>query len=153
MPVEAFLEPWSPSHRAIMERLREIVLRATPTARERVRTGWQLIGYDLPIGRRTPFFAWIWPQLEHVHLGFPSGSLMADPERQLDGAGVTKYARWLTFEPGDAAAIDVERLIALVGEAARVAGIPRSLAAEMVRDGSVEPPDGWVEEGESQDPG
>ena len=97
MPVEAFLDGYAPAQRAIANRLRSIVKRTIPEATERVRAGWRVIGFDLPKGRRSPFFAWVFPEREHVHLGFPQGVLIADPERRLDGAGITKRARWLTY--------------------------------------------------------
>jgi hypothetical protein len=124
IPVEAFLEGYPPPLRAIAERLRSVVARAAPDAIERVRPGWRLLGYDLPVRRHGVFFAWVWPELEHVHLGFPNGVLMDDPRGLLKGEGVTKKARWLTFEAGDRV---YEALAAeLVEEAARVAMIPRS---------------------------
>ena len=97
LPVEAFLEGYSPAHRAIANRLRTIIRRTIPEATERVRVGWRVIGFDLPKGRRSPFFAWVFPEREHVHLGFPQGVLIADPEGLMDGEGVTKRARWLTY--------------------------------------------------------
>lgn len=97
MPVEAFLESCSPTQRAIANRLRSIIRGAIPEATERVRVGWRVIGFDLPKGRRSPFFAWVFPEREHVHLGFPQGILLADPERLMDGEGITKRARWLTY--------------------------------------------------------
>ena len=131
IPVEAFLEDVSPPMREIAERLRVIVKRATPEATERVRLGWRLIAYDLPI-KRGPFFAWVFPERKHVHLGFPKGVLMHDPSGVLDGVGVTKYARWVTYVPGDE--IDEALLAELVLEAARVAAIPKGLALEARRD-------------------
>jgi hypothetical protein len=86
--------------------------------------GWRLIGYDLPLRQRGVFFAWVWPELEHVHLGFPHGVLMDDPKDAMKGAGITKKARWLTYELGDR--IDEPQARALVEEAVRVALIPRS---------------------------
>jgi hypothetical protein len=124
-PVEALLEGYAPPLRDHAERLRAIVRRATPDAVERVRPGWRLIGYDLPLRRRSAFFAWVWPEIEHVHLGFPNGVLMDDPGSVLKGAGVTKKARWLTFQAGDR--IDEELATWLVQEAARVAVVPRSI--------------------------
>ena len=124
MPPEALLADYPPSHVELAQRLRSIVLDAVPDAIERVRPGWWLIGYDLRIGRRTAMFAWVWLEPEHVHLGFPRGVHMDDPDGAMRGAGVTKLARWLTYEPGDA--IDAERASGLVREAARVAVIPRS---------------------------
>ena len=94
-----------------------------PDAIERVRPRWQVLGYDVPIGRRTRYFAWIWPQAEHVHLGFEYGAFMRDPDLVLEGAGVTKRVRWLTFVPGDA--IDEARLAALLHEGVRVAVMSR----------------------------
>ena len=98
-------------------------LGAVPDAIERVRPRWQLIGYDVPIGRRTRYFAWVWPQVEHVHLGFEYGAFMNDPGGVLQGAGVTKRVRWLTFTPGDP--IDEDHLAGLLHEAIRVAVMTR----------------------------
>jgi hypothetical protein len=126
LPVEALLGAYPRPMREIAERLRRIVKAAAPEATERVRAGWRLVGYDLPLERRrTAFFAWVWLQSEHVHLGFTRGSLMDDPGHVLQGTGVTKLARWLTFVPGDA--IDASLLADLVREAARIAWLPRSL--------------------------
>jgi hypothetical protein len=125
MPVEALLADSAPPLRELAEDLRSIVLAATPDAIERVRPGWRLIGYDLPIRRHGAFFAWVWPELEHVHIGFPRGIQMDDPKRAMKGAGVTKAARWLTFKAGDR--IDGGLVGDLVLEAARVAAIPRGL--------------------------
>ena len=124
IPPEALLADFPPPHQAIAQRLREVVTDAVPEAVERVRTGWRLIGYDLPVRRHGVFFAWIWLEPEHVHLGFPRGVDMDDPDRALSGAGITKLARWLTYAPGD----DVDEALAsrLVREAARVAVIPRA---------------------------
>jgi hypothetical protein len=125
IPVEALLADFSPAHAAIAERLRRVVLDAVPEAIERVRPGWRLIGYDLPHTRHGAFFAWIWPEPEHVHLGFPRGLLMDDPTGVLHGAGITKAARWLTYELGGD--VDAPLATTLVLEAARVALIPRTL--------------------------
>jgi hypothetical protein len=120
LPVEAFLEGYSPKHRAIANRLRSIVRRTIPEATERVRSGWRVIGFDLPKGRRSPFFAWVFPEREHVHLGFPQGVLIADPDGRMDGEGITKRARWLTYtsveEIDEAVAEQLIRAAAGIGE-------------------------------------
>ena len=123
MPPEALLDHYPAPMRHIAERLREIVRDAYPDALERVRPGWQLIGYDLPVGRKTVYVAWVWPEGEHVHLGFQHGWAMRDPEGRLSGRGITKRVRWLTFVPGDE--IDAERCTALLREAAAVATMTR----------------------------
>jgi hypothetical protein len=120
MPTEALLDAYPPPMRAIAEHLRAIVRRAIPDAVERVRPGWRLIGYDVPAGpRRLTYFAYVAPEVEHVHLGFEYGVFMSDPDRMLLGAGITRKVRWLTFRPGDP--IDERPLVELVREGARVA--------------------------------
>jgi hypothetical protein len=131
VPPEALLADYPEPLAGIAQQLRVIVRTAVPEAIEAVRPGWRLIGYDLPVGRRTTFFAWIWPEPGHVHLGFPQGILMADPTR-LSGAGVTKRARWLTFVAGDLIAADV--CANFVQEAARIAGLSRSERAAIAAD-------------------
>jgi hypothetical protein len=123
MPPEALIADYPPPHGALAQRLRQIVTAAVPEALERVRPGWRLIGYDLPDTRHGSMFAWIWLEPEHVHLGFPYGVNMADPNGVMHGAGITKLARWLTYEPGDS--VDVRLATELVLEAARTRVIAR----------------------------
>jgi len=123
IPPEALLEDFPAPMQAIAQRLRDVVTQAIPEALERVRPGWRLIGYDLPIGKRLVYFAFVLPEDVHVHLGFGHGWAMRDPHRTLRGAGITKRVRWLTFVAGDE--IDAERCVELVREAARVAAMTR----------------------------
>jgi hypothetical protein len=123
IPVEVFLDGYAPPIRALAQVLREAVLRVTPLASERVRLGWSVVGFDLPVRRGPAFFAWVYPQREHVHLGFPQGDRMAPRPGLLDGAGITKRARWITYEPGDD--IDDDLLRELVLEAVALVGVPR----------------------------
>jgi hypothetical protein len=123
IPPEALLDDFPPPMRAIADELRRIVLATFPDAVERVRPGWRLIGYDLPAGRRSVYFAYVAAEVEHVHLGFEHGWAMDDPHRMLLGAGITKRVRWLTFRSGDR--IDRARVEALVRDAAAVATMGR----------------------------
>ena len=126
IPPEAFLESFPPPMAAIAHELRAIVRRTFPEAVERVRPGWHLIGYDLPPerpGSKPVYFAYVAPEVEHVHLGFEHGWAMCDPHGVLLGAGITKQVRWLTFRTGDA--IDADRCAELLREAARVAAMSR----------------------------
>jgi hypothetical protein len=123
-PPELLLEGYPEPMRAVADRLRISIGRVMPEAIERVRIGWRIIGYDAPVGRRTTYFAWIMPQVEHVHLGFVQGAFMADPGGLLDGAGTTVLARWLTFLPGDP--IDERTIERLMREGARVSSLSRS---------------------------
>jgi hypothetical protein len=123
IPPEALLAFYPAPMRKIAERLRAIVRRTLPDAIEAVRPGWRLIGYDIPSGRKTAFCAFVWAEQEHVHLGFQYGAFMHDPDRDLEGEGITQRARWLTFEPGDP--IDEPRIAALIREAARTTRLSR----------------------------
>jgi hypothetical protein len=134
-PPEALLADYPEPILEIGEWLRGVVRRAIPDAIERVRPGWRLIGYDLPVGpRRTVYFAMIWAEPVHVHLGFEYGVLMADPRGLLEGRGITKKVRWVTLTPASRLAED--DLAGLLLQAARVASMSRGerVALAMARD-------------------
>jgi hypothetical protein len=140
IPPELFLVPFPAAIRERAEVLRTIVRRAVPDAIERVRPGWQLIGYDLPIGRRTAYFAFIGPEPIHVHLGFEHGVAMADPQRVLEGAHLKlKKVRFLTFKPDQT--IPEDLCVKLVLEAARVAALPRGRRLALAMDRDWAPPE------------
>jgi hypothetical protein len=139
VPPELLLEGYPEPMRDLARQLRVVMRRVIPDCVERVRAGWSIIGYDVKVGRRSAFFAWVMPQAEHVHLGFPQGFFMADPKRRMDGAGITKRARWLTFEPGDP--IDASGLKDLILEAAHVAGMSPSERFAVVLDREADMPD------------
>ena len=124
IPPEALLEDFPPPMQAIANRLRGIVKATLPGAIERVRPGWRLVGYDLPAGRRAVYIGYIAPEPEHVHLGFEWGVLMDDPRGLLQGKGITKQVRWLTFREGDD--IDEAACATLLQEAVRVATMSRA---------------------------
>jgi hypothetical protein len=124
LPVEAFLAGYPDGIHETANALRAIVRRAVPYAIERVRPGWRLVGYDLPVGKRTVYFAFVVPELVHVHLGFEHGIFMADPERRLEGAHLKlRKVRFVTFQPADS--ILEEPLMELTREAARLAAMTR----------------------------
>jgi hypothetical protein len=122
IPPDAFLEAYPRGIREGANELRAVVRRAVPEAIERVRLGWRLIGYDLPMGRRTRYFAWVAPEPEHVHLGFQFGTFMADPDRMLEGAHLRlRKVRYVTFKAGET--IPQAVLVGLTREAARLAAM------------------------------
>ena len=69
------------------------------------------------------YFAYVAPEPIHVHLGFEHGWAMRDPRGLLQGVGITKQVRWLTFVPGDE--IDDAICTELLLEAAAVARMSR----------------------------
>src|SRR5918996_4875556 len=120
VPPDLFLSAYAPEIREVAERLRGIVGEAVPEAIERVRTGWRLIGYDVPAGRRMRYFAFVAPEPEHVHLGFEYGVWMTDPDGLLLGAHLQlRKVRYVTYRPGDA--IPESPLVDYTREAARLA--------------------------------
>ena len=130
MPPEALLDAVPAPMAEIGAWLRGVVRRAIPEAVERVRPGWRLIGYDLPTAtRRLVYFAYIAPEAIHVHLGFEHGTSMADPDRLLQGLGITKQVRWVTLTPGTM--LREEQLAPLVRESARVATLSRAERAAL----------------------
>jgi hypothetical protein len=122
--IDEFLALYPVPIARLTQELRRAVRRAAPSAVERLRPGWRLIGYDLPITRRSAYFAWVWPEIEHVHVGWQVGTLMADPHGLLRGAHLKlKKVRYLTYAPGDA--IDAEAVIEFTRDAARITAMSR----------------------------
>ena len=137
IPTDAYLDGFSPLVRATAQELRRLVREAEPDAIERVRAGWHLIGYDLPIRRYGLYFAYVAPEADHVHLGFEYGVFMDDPRGLLQGAGLAKQLRWLTFaSPNE---IDADLTTKLVREGARVAALTRGERLALVLDRSARP--------------
>ena len=138
LPPEAYLAAYPAAIRKSADRLRAIVRRAVPDAVERVRPGWHLIGYDLLVGRRSVYFAYVAAEPVHVHLGFEFGISMADPDQVLEGARLgLRRVRYLTFRPGDA--IHEAPLLELTREATRVAAMSRGQRLALVLDREEDP--------------
>jgi Domain of unknown function (DU1801) len=132
IPPDLFLSGYPSEIQAIADRLRGVVFEAVTEAVERVRPGWRLIGYDVPAGRRTRYFAFVAPEPKHVHLGFEYGVWMADPDDLLRGAHLKlRKVRFVTYEPGDA--IPTEALVRYTREAADLALMRRSGSQTPVR--------------------
>ena len=121
---DAYLAGFPPVVQETAAALRRLVREAVPDAIERVRVGWHLIGYDLPLRRYGVYFAYVAPEPDHVHLGFEYGAFMDDPLGLLQGAGITRQVRWLTIASPEE--VPHEPAIALIREGARVAALTRS---------------------------
>ena len=106
---------------------------------ETVRPGWRWIAYSLPEKGKVRNFAWIGPERKHIHLGFEHGTLLADPERLLQGAQERlKKFRYFTFEP----AIDLDEaiLVDYLRRAAELAVMPSMARRALSRR---RPPSPW----------
>jgi hypothetical protein len=135
--IRRFLEEWPAPIASICQGLREVMGGAFPELDERLRPGWRLIGYDVRVGRRPVYLVWIWPQIEHVHIGWQTGTLMRDPKHLLHGAEENlKKVRYLTYPPGKR--IAPAPIVEFTREAIRVASMSRGerdlLAATRRRD-------------------
>jgi hypothetical protein len=133
IPPDLFLKGYSDGVRATANRLRAVVNAAVPDAIERVRPGWALIGYDLPIHRHGVYFAWVWPEREHVHLGFQHGIFMDDPDRMLQGAHLKlKKVRYVTVDPGED--FPEAAFVELTRRAADIAALPPAARTALLLD-------------------
>lgn len=136
--IDRFLADYPQPIREAAEALRRIVQRTVPDTVERVRPGWRLIGYDVPVGRRSHYFAYVAPEQEHVHLGFEYGAWMTDPDGLLQGAHLgLRKVRFVTLRPGDP--IPATRLADLTREAVRVAVMSPADRAALAFDREWEP--------------
>ncbi len=138
IPPDLFLASYPDGIRTAADRLRAIVRRAVPEAIERVRPGWRLIGYDLPVGRRTAYFAYVAPEPIHVHLGFELGTFLTDRDRLLEGAHLgLRKVRFVTYREGEP--IPEAQLEVLTREAARIAAMSREERLALMMDSGSRP--------------
>lgn len=92
--VLAFLESYPLEIRDIALELTRQVREVVPTASEKVYSGWKLIGYRAPQGKKDFYFCYVAPYQSHVDLGFEYGTMMNDPLGVLAGKGKqVKYIR------------------------------------------------------------
>jgi len=80
--LEALLATCTPEVCRLLERARKSVLAAVPSAVERYRAGWGLIGYNAP-----HYFAFLVPDATQIRMGFEWGVALSDPLQMLDGTG------------------------------------------------------------------
>ena len=138
IPPDFFLAGYADDVRDTANELRIVVKRAVPDVVERVRPGWRIIGYDVPLGRRSVYFAWVMPEVVHVHLGWVHGVYMDDPDRRLEGAHLRLVStRFVTFEPGDA--IPEAAMEAFTRDAARIAALTREERFALLLDRDAAP--------------
>ena len=99
--------------------LRDLVRSVFPAVTEKIYTGWKLIGYRLPHGKKRIYFCCIVPQKKEndVLLGFEYGVAMRDPRKLMEGKGTqVRFVRVRHKEQ-----YSEEVFIRLIEEAARVA--------------------------------
>lgn len=125
--IEAYLAPYTPEIRFAADALRALIKDAVPGAQERLRRGWQLIGYRSPASLGGRYFCFIAPYADHLRLGFEWGVLLADEDRELEGQGTqVRYRTVRTL-----ADIDREPLTRFIQEAASVAALSKEQKAAL----------------------
>jgi Domain of unknown function (DU1801) len=119
MTTSEFLRSYPKNLREITEHARDLVRSTFPFASEKVYTGWKLIGYRFPDGKKSRYFCCIVPQKKEndVLLGFEYGIAMQDPKNLMEGKG-TKV-RFIRIKKRDQYS-DAD-LIWLIEEGAKVA--------------------------------
>ncbi len=119
MTSSEFLITYPKNLRVITERVRDLVRSTFPSAQEKVYTGWKLIGYRLPAGKKSRYFCCIVPQKKEndVLLGFEYGIAMQDPKNLMEGKG-TKV-RFVRIKKNHQ--YNDEDLVWLIEEGAKVA--------------------------------
>jgi hypothetical protein len=87
------------------EAVRARVLALVPEAKEKLRAGWGVLGFDAP-----KYFAFLGVYQDRVRLGFQRGPWLSDPNGLLEGEG--SYVRWILFSsPRDVYREGVSELI------------------------------------------
>lgn len=123
-PVQEWLAMCTPKVRRIVERARKRILAVVPTATEKLRPGWGLLGYNAPT-----YFAFIAPGREDVRIGFEWGGELPDPDGVLVGSG-SQVRYFMVRTLGD---LKAPALTALLREAAAIRPPPRSSASHGAR--------------------
>lgn len=118
---EQFLMTFPAGIQALAGHLRALIRQTIPNVAEAVYSGWRLIGYRVPDGRRSWYFCYIAPFEERITSGFEYGVLLSNDVGMLEGTGT--QVRYVTIrEPDD---IREQELTALIAEAAAVAATVR----------------------------
>ncbi|MBT9554794.1 MAG: DUF1801 domain-containing protein [Myxococcales bacterium] len=120
---DALLARYTPEVRDCVRRLRELIGSWVPEAQEQVYPGWKAIGYR---SADAGYFCGLFPQDDHVLVGFERGSSLNDPKGLLErpkAGRVSGTLRYLRVSPaGDLGAghggIDTRVLAPLIIEAA-----------------------------------
>lgn len=104
--LDDFLSAASDAAAARTRELRELLLRTTPEADERLIKGWRVIAFASPRG----LVAYLKPRADDVLLGFYHGANLPDPQQLLQGSGKLRRHVALPAE-GDLPSVALKDLI------------------------------------------
>ena len=113
--VETFLTSVAPDQRRLLMAARALIKNLVPSAVERVRVGWGLLGFSAP-----RYFAFVVASNGAVRLGFEHGILLDDQWGLLQGTGT--QVRWI--ETGRVEDLEAGGVGALICQAAELARRP-----------------------------
>lgn len=90
---DRLLNSHAPGVRALVEKLRALILSEVPDARETVNPGWHSLNYSHP---RSGYFCGVFPEAAGLKLVYEFGILLPDPHHLLMGDG--KQVRFIALE-------------------------------------------------------
>jgi len=85
--IERYLRPFPEPVRELTNEALDLIRRLVPELDARVYPGWKLIGLRVTEGKKLCYVGYLYPTETHLMLGFEYGTMMADPEGLLKGAG------------------------------------------------------------------
>lgn len=126
MTLEHFLAPYDSATQALILQVCQQVIDAVPDVRMAPVPGWKLVGFRIPVGKKTAYFGYVAPQPGRVVVGFEYGVLLSDPQQLLSGTGsqvrqlILKDARALDALPARALADFLLQAAAIAGDRMRL---------------------------------
>lgn len=87
MTLEEFLAPYDTEGQALILRVCDLVRQVVPDVQVAPVPGWKLVGFRIPVGKKTAYFGYVAPQPGRVVVGFEYGVLLSDPLQLLTGNG------------------------------------------------------------------
>jgi hypothetical protein len=126
---EDFLSEFPSDIQMLANDLRALIREGAPDRIEAVYPGWALLGYRIPVGRKSAYWGFVHPTREYVTIGFEWGLLLSDPNDLLEGDDL-KQVRFITLRPGDA--IPHAAITAWIVEAGEVASLPGEVRRQRI---------------------
>lgn len=115
-PIADWLQAYPASVAKLSEAARKVIRRTVPSAAEKLRPGWQLIGYNAP-----RYFAFIAPKVNYVMLGFEWGVMLPNLSGLLEGDG--SQVRFIAVRSAEV--LRSQAVVELIRAAATLAPPPR----------------------------
>lgn len=99
MTPEQYISQYTVEHKNTAEILRGMIKEVMPDIIERYYPGWGLLGYRIPLGKKSKYLGYIYMNDVKVALGFERGASITDPYGLLIATG-TQVAE-IRLKPGE----------------------------------------------------